>query len=241
MPSGPVHDKDGVGARRRPRRDFIEMPLRGLGVAARRDEGRADTAPGTDGVEDVGRLRAVAIGHRGPTAAWRPAPGELGLPTDSGVIPPPNFHVGVDREPIADRFHLAEDVFLKSSTANSFRHCCAGEPKPCGNPGLSTRGPRSIHQARCETLRISIAQDPSDASAPRRGSSGSARFRWPPQSRGSLEIGLQDDYFFNTETTLLGYQRRPRCKHHQLTGPRTPVFPHQHQKYQTEKSMPCPR
>jgi len=109
-----------VGARRHLGRDFIEMPLHGFGVAAGQDEGRADAAPGTDGAEDVGRLRALVLGRRGPAAASRPAPRELGLLADPGLVLPPNLYAGVGREPGADRFQLGRKVFLKSSTANSF-------------------------------------------------------------------------------------------------------------------------
>ncbi len=54
MPTGLVEEEDGVGARRYLGRDFIQMPLHGLGVAAGQNEGRADAALGTDGGEDIG-------------------------------------------------------------------------------------------------------------------------------------------------------------------------------------------
>ena len=54
MPPGPIKEENGMGAGRDLGGDFIEMPLHGLGVAARQDEGRADAAPGTDRAEDVG-------------------------------------------------------------------------------------------------------------------------------------------------------------------------------------------
>ena len=54
MPSRLIEDEDGVGARCHLGRDFIEMPLHGLGVAAGQHEARADAAIGTDGAEDIG-------------------------------------------------------------------------------------------------------------------------------------------------------------------------------------------
>jgi hypothetical protein len=54
MPSRLIEKQDGVGARRYLGRDFIEMPLHGLGIAAGQNEGRADAAFGTDGAEDIG-------------------------------------------------------------------------------------------------------------------------------------------------------------------------------------------
>jgi len=54
MPSSLIKDEDGVGTRFNLGRDFIEMPLHGLGIAAGQNEGRADAALGTDGAEDIG-------------------------------------------------------------------------------------------------------------------------------------------------------------------------------------------
>ncbi len=71
MPPGLIHEQNGMGARRHLRRDFIEMPLHGLGVAAWQDEGRADTPRGTDGPEDPGRLCALILEGSGPGCeAW---------------------------------------------------------------------------------------------------------------------------------------------------------------------------
>ncbi len=54
MPSGAVEKEHGVGSWGHLGRDFIEMPLHGLGVAAGQDETRTDTARGTGGTEDTG-------------------------------------------------------------------------------------------------------------------------------------------------------------------------------------------
>ena len=99
MPSGAVDDEHGMGARRHLGRDFNKMPLHGLGVAAGQDEAGADATLGTNGAEDIGRLRALVLGCRGPGAAFRPAPRELGFLADPGLILPPNLYVGVGREP----------------------------------------------------------------------------------------------------------------------------------------------
>jgi hypothetical protein len=112
MPSGPVEDKHGVSARRHLGRNFIEMPLHGVGVATGQDEARADATCGTDGTEDIGRLGALVLGRRGPAAAFRPASGELGLLADSGLILPPDFYIGVGREDGADLRQLGGKLFL---------------------------------------------------------------------------------------------------------------------------------
>ena len=54
MRSGLVDEEDGVGAWADLGRDFIQMPLHGLGVAAGQDKGRPDATLGTDGAEDIG-------------------------------------------------------------------------------------------------------------------------------------------------------------------------------------------
>ena len=77
VPSGPVDDEYSVSAWCHQGRDFIKMPLHGLSVAAGQDKARTDTARGTDGTEDIGRLRALVPERRGSAAASRPAPGEL--------------------------------------------------------------------------------------------------------------------------------------------------------------------
>ena len=91
MPSGLIEDEHGVGSQRYLGRDFVEMPLHGLGVASGQDEAGADATLRADGAEDVGRFRALVLGRRRSAAAWRPAPGELGLLADPGFILPPDF------------------------------------------------------------------------------------------------------------------------------------------------------
>ena len=54
MSSGLVDEEDGVGAWADLGRDFIQMPLHGLGVAVGQNEGRPDAALGTDGAKDIG-------------------------------------------------------------------------------------------------------------------------------------------------------------------------------------------
>jgi len=111
VPCGAVDDEHGVSARRYLGRDFIEMPLHGLGIAAGQDEARTDTALRTDGAEDIGRFRALVLGRHGPASAWCPAPRELGFLADPGLILPPKLYVDIGREPGADIFQLAAKVF----------------------------------------------------------------------------------------------------------------------------------
>ena len=96
------------------------MPLHGLGIAARQDEGGTDAALRTDGAEDVDGLRALILRGYGSASPCSPSPRELGFLADPGFILPPDFYVGIGRETGANVFQRDGEVFLKSSTANSF-------------------------------------------------------------------------------------------------------------------------
>ena len=120
MPSGLVDEEDGVGAGADLGRDFVEMPLHGLGVAARQDEGGPDAALGTDGAEDLVRLGALVLEGPGPGAAFRPAPGDLVLLADPRFVLPPELYLGIGRERGSDRLQRGGNVFLKVSMASSF-------------------------------------------------------------------------------------------------------------------------
>ncbi len=120
MPPGLVGEEDGVSAWADLGRDFVEMPLHGLRVAARQDEGRADAALGTDGAEDIGRLGTLVAGRPGPGSPWRTAPGDLVLLADPRFVLPPQLYLGMGRERGSDRLQRDGNVFLKSSMANSF-------------------------------------------------------------------------------------------------------------------------
>ena len=109
-----------MGTRCHLERDFIKMPLHGLGVAVRQNEGRTDTTLGADGAEYIGRLCTLVLGSPGPTSPCCPSPRELGFLTDPCFVLPPEFYMGVGRERAADFCQRGGKVFLKSSMANSF-------------------------------------------------------------------------------------------------------------------------
>ena len=144
VPSGPVDDEYSVSAWCHQGRDFIKMPLHGLSVAAGQDKARTDTARGTDGTKDIGRLRALVPERRGSAAASRPAPGEHGFLADPGLILPPNFYRGVGREPGSDLPQPGGEVFLKSSTANSFCPLWRGRADILRNPSALNSRPTVV-------------------------------------------------------------------------------------------------
>ena len=120
MPAGLIKDENGVGAWRDQGRDFIQMPLHCLGVAARQHQAGANTTRRTDGAEDVGRFGALILGSCRPGSALGPTPRELGLLADPGFIGPPDLYAGCDREPGTDLFQRGRETFLKSSMTSSF-------------------------------------------------------------------------------------------------------------------------
>ncbi len=119
MPSGLIDEEDGVGAWCHLGRDFIQMPLHGLGIAVGQNEGRADATLGTDGTKDIDRLRALVPGRPGPGSSWRPAPGDLILLADSRFVLPPELYLGIGRERGSDRLQRGGEVFLKSSMTSA--------------------------------------------------------------------------------------------------------------------------
>ncbi len=83
--------------------NLVEMPLHGLGVAARQNETGSDPAFGADGAEDVGRLGALVMGCLRPRAAPGPTARDLVLLPDPRLILPPELYRGAGRQDRADR------------------------------------------------------------------------------------------------------------------------------------------
>jgi len=120
VPTGLIQHHDGVRAGCDLGCDLVEMPLHGLGVAARKHKAGADAACGADGAEDVGRLGALVPWRARPSAASRPAARELVLLPDARFVLPPDLYRGAGADCRADRRQRVREGFLKSSSANSF-------------------------------------------------------------------------------------------------------------------------
>ncbi len=118
MPAGLIDDEDGMGAGGDGERDFLQVKVHGVGVAAGQDEARADPSGRTDGAEDIGRTGALILGRRGPRSPFRPAPSDLVLLADPGFVLEPNLYVRVWREAVADFRHSGGEVFLKAAIAS---------------------------------------------------------------------------------------------------------------------------
>ena len=96
------------------------MPLHGLSIATRQNEAGADTSRGADGAEYIGRLCALILRRPGPGSPPCPAPGEVGLLTNAGLVLEPNLYGCIGGQGLADLCHTGGEVFLKSSSAHPF-------------------------------------------------------------------------------------------------------------------------
>ena len=104
--------RDGLG-------DLGEVKAHALARAAREHETGSLALRRADGAEDVGRLRSLILGRRGPGAALGPAPGDLVLLPDASLVGEPEFYrlaVGFGG---CDRRQTSAELFLKTATAAS--------------------------------------------------------------------------------------------------------------------------
>src|SRR3546814_11852601 len=66
---------------------------------------------------DTTLFRSI-LGCRGPRAALRPAPGELGLLTDASLVLPPQLYRRSSREAPPDLRQAGSEAFLKSAMSS---------------------------------------------------------------------------------------------------------------------------
>lgn len=120
MPAGLIDDEDGMRAGIDGAGDLLEMGVHRLGIAPGQNQPDALALLRTDGTEDVGPLGALIVRRDGSCSALRPAARYLVLLPDPGFILEPELDLYARFETRADRFDLGGEVFLKTSTANSF-------------------------------------------------------------------------------------------------------------------------
>jgi hypothetical protein len=87
VPSGPVEDENGMGARSDVARDFIEVKLYHVGVGVGQHEGRPDAAGRADRAEQIGAVVALVGGLPWPRSAPGPLPNLAVLLADAALIP----------------------------------------------------------------------------------------------------------------------------------------------------------
>ena len=118
VPSGLVDDEYGVLAGSHFGGDFGEVQVHRLGVAGGQDERGSLAIAGADSPEDVGGSGALIVRRRGPRSPSCPAPGDLVLLPDPGLVPEPDLYpVAIDPLVARDRVQALGERFLKASTA----------------------------------------------------------------------------------------------------------------------------
>src|SRR3954462_6551933 len=91
MPARLVHQDEGMRARRDRLRDFVQVQGHALGGAAGQNQARALALSRADSPEDVGRLGSLIFRRCGAGAAFGPAPRDLVLLPDPGLIGKPDL------------------------------------------------------------------------------------------------------------------------------------------------------
>src|SRR4029450_8530834 len=90
-------------------------------IASVLQAGRTSAAPlppGADSPEAVGGSGALIVRRRGPRSPSCPAPGDLVLLPDPGLVPEPDLYpVAIDPLVARDRVQALGERFLKASTA----------------------------------------------------------------------------------------------------------------------------
>ena len=99
-------------------RDLGQVQGHRLGVAAGQDERGTLAVVRADGPEDIGRGGALIVRSGGPCPASGPAPRDLVLLADPGLVGEPEFYVvEVDALLARDLRQAGWEVFLKASIA----------------------------------------------------------------------------------------------------------------------------
>src|SRR5271170_5167414 len=73
LPSGPIHEQNGVSAGLDGKRDLLEVQRHGHGVAGREDETGRLAERGANGAEDIGRGGSLILQGKRARAAFGPA------------------------------------------------------------------------------------------------------------------------------------------------------------------------
>ncbi len=121
LPSRPVEHDDGMGAGFDGEGDLFEMGVQRVCVGVGHDDPARLAFLRAYGGEDAGRGRSPVPGRGGARAAFRPSPGDLVLPPDAGLVPPPDFDLDTVIDPGAYLPQAFGEVFLNVAGAASSR------------------------------------------------------------------------------------------------------------------------
>jgi len=124
MPPGLIEQQDGMCARGDVKGDLLEVHAHRLAVAPGHHNARDLAISGTDRAEQPCRRAPLILGCRWPSAALGPAPGELGLLADAGLVLPPQLYRRSSREPPFELCQTGGEAFLKSAMSSGFWPRC---------------------------------------------------------------------------------------------------------------------
>src|SRR5260370_16486599 len=110
------------------------MEGHGGGVAGREDEAGPGSSRRADGAEDVGRARPLIARCRGSGPAPRPAPGDLVLLTDPGLVLEPDLYRLARRVALGDLVEARGQVFLNSPMPSASPPCSPAPPATLPHP-----------------------------------------------------------------------------------------------------------
>ena len=111
VPSGPVHQDDGMGPCGDASADLLRVPLQGVGVGEGHHERRARAAHGTDRAEQIGALIALVGRRAWPRAGPGPKSGPTVLLTEPGFILKPDLDRAALRQMAYMGRERAREVF----------------------------------------------------------------------------------------------------------------------------------
>lgn len=120
VPSGTVHEQNGVCTRCDGAADFRKMLLHGMGVGVGHHQAGTDAAGWTNGAEQVGVLVAQVFQLAWPRPLPRPLVNETVLLADPGLVLKPDLDRGRRWKVAYGRRQCPGEVFLKSSMVSGF-------------------------------------------------------------------------------------------------------------------------
>ena len=119
VPSGLVHDEDGVRIVGDVSRYLDQMLVHGMSVTPRHHQGRCLALAGTDRAEDIGRAGSLVVRRGWPRSTLGPATCDLVLLADTCLILEPNFDHFTLGGANGDFCHCGGEVFLNASAASA--------------------------------------------------------------------------------------------------------------------------
>ena len=118
VPARLIHQQDGMGIGGDGLGYLGEMEVHRRGVAEGQDQPGRLAFGRTDRTEDVGRLGALIVRGRRPCTAQSPAPGDLVLLADPGLVLEPDLYALARRLAGRDLCQAGGELFLKAASAS---------------------------------------------------------------------------------------------------------------------------